>query len=812
MTEANKPHLALCPHCHRTLKLVNITPGKQYPCPFCGGLIKVSRAPVAEAGPTTESAAAAKVEQDASAITETPNVEIPWPSRRAEMAPIRLDEDSPAESHSSQQNPNRNRAPLQNTSSVMFDIAIVCKVCATRYYGSAAQVGKKLRCPDCFTENEVRAAVAKEVKEQSDNEYIDLADDFKLSDPIEVPKVEPIIRDTPNPYERPRSTGSSVPEHFTVPRDSWENEEVITFQSDSAKESKPIPKAKPVIPSEDSFFEIGEDTGKSTNFGTPSKSKPTQEEAKEPSIPAPPKASRKVDPPTSDTSKQVAPAKAVEAPAKQPAPQPLAKDGSRPPNPSTPAPNTTSQTRIAPDASKPNRADVAKPSSSQAASEKRVSTSTEPGKKAASPPPKQALPEKQAASPPSSLPARSSVVDDIFEDDPKPPPPAAAKPPSPKTKLEPKTTPPAPPDGKKSRWREPTSSELEEDEFVLRDAEERAPATPSIPHDHAVKNIPETIEELSKSDKPPELPLLWHERKGAPSQAKDKEKDPEEDYVEHANELDVFRFLLQFPVLIRWVLTGLVVGLCISRYGLALSDKAGAEFGDSTEEARVTLTWIWLSLVSVSTVAISIAGFVMCLTIFTDTAIGKKTIEQWQPFGILEWLSDSFYVAGALFIACLPGVIVGRLWEGDGGLITLVLGAITAFIVFPPVFVSMLDSGSLMGAFSPKIWNSLTWMLFDWIWFYGLAAAVGVLTLIPQLIPPLLDGQGTSATVIWILNGVAIVVAAFVYFRGLGRLAFLFHVRSADREEAQAKKMSENESKLQTSPANSIQKTSEFSG
>ncbi len=72
------------------------------------------------------------------------------------------------------------------------ELPVVCKLCGTRMYARPEQVGTKVRCPDCHSENEVLATqtpVAKTVSPPS----LDAEGDFTLSEPGDRPAYRPMV-------------------------------------------------------------------------------------------------------------------------------------------------------------------------------------------------------------------------------------------------------------------------------------------------------------------------------------------------------------------------------------------------------------------------------------------------------------------------------------------------------------------------------------------------------------------------------------------------------------------------------------------
>ncbi|MCA9218056.1 MAG: hypothetical protein KDB27_33525, partial [Planctomycetales bacterium] len=65
------------------------------------------------------------------------------------------------------------------------NIPVVCSVCGTREYATASQIGKGIKCPDCFSIN-----IVKEPPKAPPKPQISIDDGYQLQrDPIEIVKM-----------------------------------------------------------------------------------------------------------------------------------------------------------------------------------------------------------------------------------------------------------------------------------------------------------------------------------------------------------------------------------------------------------------------------------------------------------------------------------------------------------------------------------------------------------------------------------------------------------------------------------------------
>ncbi|MCE9529192.1 MAG: hypothetical protein K8R36_24355 [Planctomycetales bacterium] len=72
-----------------------------------------------------------------------------------------------------------------------MEIPVVCNVCGTRMYAKESQIGESLRCPDCYTQVEVKAP--KVGPPPTKKKTLDEMEEFQLSDPGERPTYQPMV-------------------------------------------------------------------------------------------------------------------------------------------------------------------------------------------------------------------------------------------------------------------------------------------------------------------------------------------------------------------------------------------------------------------------------------------------------------------------------------------------------------------------------------------------------------------------------------------------------------------------------------------
>lgn len=158
------------------------------------------------------------------------------------------------------------------------EIPVVCKLCNTRMYARPEQVGTKMRCPDCHTENEVPAPKTAAPAAASKPAALDDQADFVLSAPPQRPAYKPIVeprgeyaelkfldpsappRQPDHPPERPPQPRAVVTETTltysgTPPADDDDGEEIIVSAPVERIDVKEIVKLpEPDDPDEDNQY------------------------------------------------------------------------------------------------------------------------------------------------------------------------------------------------------------------------------------------------------------------------------------------------------------------------------------------------------------------------------------------------------------------------------------------------------------------------------------------------------------------------------------------------------------------------------
>jgi hypothetical protein len=225
----------------------------------------------------------------------------------------------------------------------------------------------------------------------------------------------------------------------------------------------------------------------------------------------------------------------------------------------------------------------------------------------------------------------------------------------------------------------------------------------------------------------------------------------------------LFSFLGDVHAAGRWIVLTLILTGCVACVHLFLALSGGGPI----QQFAAILVGMAVALLGVSYMALA---SVCWLAIAQDTAIGLDRIEQWPGPNFLDWIFDSFYLLSSLFLSFLPGVLLGYVLGtgGTGGAwVATVLGSILAFVFFPIMLLSALESGTPLGVWSSSLVQNLIRHKSTTKRFFlgSVVLAVAVLVSLIFTVQPWF--------LVSLFGAVAFNAAAMVYFRLLGRLAGL---------------------------------------
>jgi hypothetical protein len=236
----------------------------------------------------------------------------------------------------------------------------------------------------------------------------------------------------------------------------------------------------------------------------------------------------------------------------------------------------------------------------------------------------------------------------------------------------------------------------------------------------------------------------------------------------------LFRFLPHATVLLRWLVSAVLLGGITK---LTLATVAWSGVGGPVWFLALLGT---AALVMLTVLSVVVIGST-CLTIMQDTANGHDAITQWSESGPLELAGESLVFAFAVFFSILPGMIL----FGLTGALGMVLGTrwiflgLSLYVFFPVVQMSLLESNSLSTPFSQPILVSIREEFLLWCTFYLTSLAIALI----MALTTLAGLRSQLSMLVLILLGGVWVLALFLYFRLLGRLAWACQVRPLEKSD-----------------------------
>lgn len=236
----------------------------------------------------------------------------------------------------------------------------------------------------------------------------------------------------------------------------------------------------------------------------------------------------------------------------------------------------------------------------------------------------------------------------------------------------------------------------------------------------------------------------------------------------------VLDFFVQPTAVICWASFSLTVVIASSAAAFGASAAGGGRFG------AVAAFLMGLLAIAVAALAsIAITGYLMA--ILQDSAAGNKVIINWPDLVFIDWIGGSFYILVSLIIPF--GVSCVLAWPAGGIMANGWLVPVTLWLLFPIVLLSTLETQSPLLPFSPVVLQSLWLCGRTWVVFFLETCLMGAgLALLAAGVRYL----GLETLGISLLAGAG-VAAAMVYFRLLGRLAWVcddrFRQEPAEDEE-----------------------------
>jgi hypothetical protein len=171
----------------------------------------------------------------------------------------------------------------------------------------------------------------------------------------------------------------------------------------------------------------------------------------------------------------------------------------------------------------------------------------------------------------------------------------------------------------------------------------------------------------------------------------------------------------------------------------------------------------FLALAFVAALGASMALAAMGVTLVTESSEGNDTMA-WPQANPMDWFGESLYLILAVTAAGLPGWIVA---QGVDPLWRMPVMAVSVVLCTPLVLLSQLEVSQPLALLVPVVWMRAAKHAVHLLLFYciagGLLGLAVALLLAFAYVHPLLGALAMPA----------VVMALLIYFRGVGRLAWV---------------------------------------
>ncbi len=154
----------------------------------------------------------------------------------------------------------------------------------------------------------------------------------------------------------------------------------------------------------------------------------------------------------------------------------------------------------------------------------------------------------------------------------------------------------------------------------------------------------------------------------------------------------------------------------------------------------------------------------MGIAIVTESSEGNDTVDEWPVSNPMEWFGESLYLLVAVSVSGLPGWIIA---QGVDPMLRLPIIAASTWLLTPLVLLSQLEASMPFALFIPTVYARAAATLPHWLVFYVCAGGCYAIAIAAGI------GLGILHPMAATLVTPALVVAALVYFRGIGRLAWV---------------------------------------
>lgn len=247
----------------------------------------------------------------------------------------------------------------------------------------------------------------------------------------------------------------------------------------------------------------------------------------------------------------------------------------------------------------------------------------------------------------------------------------------------------------------------------------------------------------------------------------------------------VFAFLFQVGTLC-WVFMlsvgwGVLAAMLARLLGLSGDDGLMSSLLVSILSLSVAVMWM-----------VPASAFWLC--VLQESAAGNRTIESWPEVVWMNWIGEALFVGMSFFGVVVVAMVAAWLVDGQHAMgISL---AVSFYLLFPFLLLSTLETGSPLVPISEVVAKSLWVSRKAWMVFYLETALLVAVLGVTLWLAAVLTGRASKTAVDVVLYwgaAVLVVVVQTLYFRLLGRLAWVCAEESREPDEDEDEDFDEDE-------------------
>ena len=248
----------------------------------------------------------------------------------------------------------------------------------------------------------------------------------------------------------------------------------------------------------------------------------------------------------------------------------------------------------------------------------------------------------------------------------------------------------------------------------------------------------------------------------------------------------IFDFFGSRRVVAAWAGLSLGLAFVLACFSAALFTGRLGQIGMSGGPVENIAAMVLLGVTFLSGLLWAVPMFVHCLNITQETAAGNRMLASLPDVVWIDWVQESLFVVLPMLAAGVGASVVGGYLPVAREFVVA-----TVFLVLFPVFVlSALEEQACYAVLSLRVARSLGFAGTTWLIFLAESAAlVLALGIVDLLARSVLSAVGTvlptpamGARIVFL--AVEVVTAMMVYFRLLGRVAWVIESKEREVEEA----------------------------